>query len=68
MNAWFAQALLLSFAAKSVVAAAAIAPRPVKPTQIREPVMNWVYWLSGIAAIGIFVYLIIALFKPEFFE
>ena len=30
--------------------------------------MNWVYWLSGIAAAGIFVYLIIALFKPEFFE
>ena len=30
--------------------------------------MNWVYWLSGAAALGIFVYLIIALFKPEFFE
>jgi len=30
--------------------------------------MNWVYWLSGIAALGIFVYLIIALFKPEYFE
>jgi K+-transporting ATPase KdpF subunit len=32
------------------------------------PIMNWVYWLSGIAALGIFVYLIIALFKPEYFE
>ena len=30
--------------------------------------MNWVYWLSGLAAIGIFVYLVIALFKPETFE
>jgi hypothetical protein len=30
--------------------------------------MNWVYWLSGLAALGIFVYLVIALFKPEFFE
>ncbi len=30
--------------------------------------MNWVYWLSGIAAIGIFVYLVIALFKPEAFS
>jgi K+-transporting ATPase KdpF subunit len=30
--------------------------------------MNWVYWMSGIAALGIFIYLIIALFKPEFFE
>jgi K+-transporting ATPase KdpF subunit len=30
--------------------------------------MNWVYWLSGLAAIGIFVYLVIALFKPEAFE
>lgn len=30
--------------------------------------MNWVYWMSGIAALGIFVYLIVALFKPELFE
>jgi len=30
--------------------------------------MNWVYWLSGFAALGIFVYLLIALFKPEFFS
>ena len=30
--------------------------------------MNWVYWLSGIAAVVVFVYLIIALFKPEIFE
>ena len=30
--------------------------------------MNWVYWLSGIASVGIFVYLLIALFKPELFE
>ena len=30
--------------------------------------MNWAYWLSGLAALGIFVYLIIALFKPEYFE
>jgi hypothetical protein len=31
-------------------------------------VMNWVYWLSGLAALGIFVYLVIALFKPELFS
>jgi K+-transporting ATPase KdpF subunit len=30
--------------------------------------MSWVYWLSGIATLVIFVYLIIALFKPERFE
>jgi K+-transporting ATPase KdpF subunit len=30
--------------------------------------MNWVYWLGGLAAAGIFVYLLIALFKPEYFE
>jgi K+-transporting ATPase KdpF subunit len=30
--------------------------------------MNWVYWLSGIAALVIFVYLVVALFKPEYFE
>ncbi len=30
--------------------------------------MNWVYWLSGIATIVVFVYLVIALFKPEKFE
>lgn len=30
--------------------------------------MNWVYWLSAIASLGIFVYLLIALFKPEIFE
>jgi K+-transporting ATPase KdpF subunit len=34
----------------------------------RGPVMNWVYWLSGFAALLIFVYLIVALFKPEHFE
>jgi K+-transporting ATPase KdpF subunit len=30
--------------------------------------MNWVYWLSGAAALVVFVYLIVALFKPEIFE
>jgi hypothetical protein len=30
--------------------------------------MNWIYWLSGAAALVIFVYLIIVLFKPEIFE
>ncbi len=30
--------------------------------------MNWVYWMSAVAALGIFVYLIIALFNPELFE
>jgi K+-transporting ATPase KdpF subunit len=30
--------------------------------------MNWVYWLSCLAALGSFIYLVIALFKPEYFE
>ena len=30
--------------------------------------MNWVYWLSGIATLVIFVYQIVALIKPERFE
>ncbi|HKW48648.1 MAG TPA: potassium-transporting ATPase subunit F [Gemmatimonadaceae bacterium] len=30
--------------------------------------MNWVYWLSAFASLGIFVYLLIALFKPELFS
>jgi K+-transporting ATPase KdpF subunit len=30
--------------------------------------MSWAYWVSGAAAIIIFVYLVVALFKPEFFE
>ena len=30
--------------------------------------MNWVYWLSGFAALVILVYLIVALFKPEYLE
>jgi K+-transporting ATPase KdpF subunit len=29
--------------------------------------MNWIYLLSGILAIAIFVYLVIALFYPEKF-
>jgi hypothetical protein len=31
-------------------------------------IMNWAYWLSGIATLGIFIYLLIALFKPELFS
>lgn len=30
--------------------------------------MSWVSWLSGAAALLIFVYLVVALFKPEYFE
>ena len=30
--------------------------------------MSWVYWLSGAAAVVIFIYLMVALFKPEYFE
>jgi K+-transporting ATPase KdpF subunit len=30
--------------------------------------MTWVYWMSGVAALVVFVYLLIALFKPERFE
>jgi K+-transporting ATPase KdpF subunit len=30
--------------------------------------MSWVYWLSGLASLGIFVYLLVALFKPELFS
>lgn len=30
--------------------------------------MNWIYWVSGLAALLIFIYLVAALFKPEYFE
>jgi K+-transporting ATPase KdpF subunit len=30
--------------------------------------MTWIYWMSGAAALVIFIYLIVALFKPERFE
>ncbi|HZI85155.1 MAG TPA: potassium-transporting ATPase subunit F [Casimicrobiaceae bacterium] len=30
--------------------------------------MNWAYWLAGAASFGIFIYLLIAMFKPEMFE
>ncbi|HEY5264662.1 MAG TPA: K(+)-transporting ATPase subunit F [Steroidobacteraceae bacterium] len=30
--------------------------------------MNWVYWMSAAAALLVFIYLIVALFKPERFE
>jgi K+-transporting ATPase KdpF subunit len=30
--------------------------------------MNWIYGLAGLAALGIFVYLLVALFAPERFE
>ena len=30
--------------------------------------MNWVYWLSGAAVLVILVYLVVVLFKPEYFE
>jgi len=30
--------------------------------------MSWTYWVSGTAALVIFFYLIVALFRPERFE
>jgi len=30
--------------------------------------MNWIYWFSGIAALAVFVYLVVVLFKPELFS
>jgi K+-transporting ATPase KdpF subunit len=30
--------------------------------------MTWVYWLSGAIALGLFVYLVVAMLKPEWFE
>lgn len=30
--------------------------------------MNWVYWLAASAALVIFVYLLVALFRPELIE
>jgi K+-transporting ATPase KdpF subunit len=30
--------------------------------------MNWAYWLGALASLGVFAYLLIALFKPEIFE
>ncbi|CAB3650628.1 hypothetical protein LMG3458_00045 [Achromobacter deleyi] len=29
--------------------------------------MTWLYWLSGVTAALLFVYLLVALFKPEKF-
>ncbi len=30
--------------------------------------MNWLYVIAGVLSIGLFVYLVIALLKPEMFE
>ena len=30
--------------------------------------MSWLYIISGIIAIGLFIYLFVALLKPEIFE
>jgi K+-transporting ATPase KdpF subunit len=30
--------------------------------------MTWAYWMSGAAALVVFAYLLVALFKPERFE
>jgi K+-transporting ATPase KdpF subunit len=30
--------------------------------------MSWVYILSGVAAAALFVYLVVAMLKPEWFE
>jgi K+-transporting ATPase KdpF subunit len=30
--------------------------------------MTWVYWLSGAIALGLAVYLVVAMLKPEWFE
>jgi K+-transporting ATPase KdpF subunit len=38
------------------------------PSLQRRAAMNWIYWISAIAALGIFVYLVVALFKPELFS
>jgi K+-transporting ATPase KdpF subunit len=29
--------------------------------------MSWLYWLSGVISLLLFVYLLVALFKPEKF-
>ena len=34
---------------------------------LRETIMSWLYWLSGLTAAALFVYLLVALFKPEKF-
>jgi K+-transporting ATPase KdpF subunit len=30
--------------------------------------MSWIYWISGIAALALFLYLVVALFRPELFS
>jgi K+-transporting ATPase KdpF subunit len=30
--------------------------------------MSWIYWLAGLAALAIFIYLLVALFAPEQFS
>ena len=36
--------------------------------RLRGSQMSWVYVLSGIAAAALFVYLVVAMLKPEWFE
>jgi K+-transporting ATPase KdpF subunit len=29
--------------------------------------MNWLYFITGLIAVGLFIYLVLALLKPEWF-
>jgi K+-transporting ATPase KdpF subunit len=33
-----------------------------------SPEMNWLYMIGGVVVLGLFIYLGVALFKPEVFE
>jgi K+-transporting ATPase KdpF subunit len=30
--------------------------------------MSWMYWLGGIVSLALFIYLVAAMLKPEWFE
>lgn len=30
--------------------------------------MSWMYWLGGVVALALFIYLVAAMLKPEWFE
>jgi len=42
--------------------------RCAEPGRSKGKIMNWAYLLSGVIAFALFIYLFVALLKPEKFE
>ena len=51
----------------AVLAAGTIWPR-LRPRTPAEEQMSWIYVLGGLVAAALFVYLVVAMLKPEWFE